>query len=196
MFDKLYKSIHSVLPNKGFALVITLSSLGGATFLPYLADRMIDDYDELRYEYMIQKDRIKLLQIENDSLQNKIREQSIEFSDLLYSASADFNDKIIQLEKKHSHILKKPTATISHKTDIPLPPINNLNIKKYVLDSTLAGRGIKISEPIHLTFATESTQTKPPVFKPIQSKKKTHSHTSRLFEFRKNIKPFNPDRKR
>lgn len=197
MFEKLYRAIQDVLPHKGFALVITMSTLGGATFLPYLADRMIDDYDELRYEYMIQRDRIRLLQLENDSLQDELRAQSIEFSKLLYSATTDFNKKIIEIQRKKHPAIKTPERVITYKSDKHIPDINRFKPNYTLFDSS----EIHITEASGIEFI--------PMSKPLVNKsdtiktriraKRKYNPTASILEFVKSNKSkqvFNPDRKR
>jgi hypothetical protein len=200
MFEKLYKAIHSILPHKGFALFITLGSLGGATFLPYLADRMIDDYDELRYEYMIQRDRIKLLQMENDSLQDRLRAQSIEFSKLLYSATADFNKKIVELENKSNPILKKPDKIITYQTDKPIPTIRRWRINKNLIDSSEIENDINNIKTISVLPSHTPTPTSVKIDTSSSNVVKKKPHTTKnildIFKHKKAKPVFNPDKKK
>jgi hypothetical protein len=199
MFEKLYKAIHSVLPNKGFALIITMTSLGSVTFMPYLADRLIDDYDELRYEHAIQRDRIKLLQIENDSLQNKLRQQSIDFSNLLYKTTEDFNSKIVKIESKPKHIIKPKSKVTIHKSDNYVPPIPKWKISAIIVDSAELYKNLANLKEIQITkIPADTTSEKKSKIGSVDIRRKKVSHFH-LFNFtaaKKTKSSFNPDRNR
>ena len=107
MFERLHRAFSQVIPkSKSVALFTTLATLGVGSFIPYFAEELINNDDELRVEYIFQRDRIKTLKYENDSLQKIINQQSIEFSKQLYETTVDFNKRIIDLEnlKKNKKI--------------------------------------------------------------------------------------------